>query len=1119
MNKNECGLRLFKQTKPMKFLHRFLLSRRFLKSTLLPTGVALLLMGSASLDAAQKVGDQLVFVKESDGATLRVGVEENVASVSLEYRKPGAKAWTGAGSATNALGSLQVTVSVNATIRNQELRVLVAKTRTLPATMAFTKEKAGKAVILKKPAVGTKMSLETFDTAAKQWKRVALAEQTNAGADVTIPVPAKLRTSTLRVVALDPVKLGTVASRFPAAFRKGKTTFPDKVVEQSNDLPVYAMNSAVDDTARLSKDATSDDAVEEADIWRVLGKRIYFFNQLRGLQVIDTSKPKSPEIVSSLRMPAVGEDMYVLGDDKALLVRRDFSGAGKTSVVLVNTSKLKAVVSSQVDIDGWYVDSRKVGDRLVVTTQSWAPPYYVGKCKVSVIENLSTTPRLAGSVDLDRNVGLMGVTSEYIWIAGYAEKSWWKSSVTLFPIKNLPSVSSSTTFDLGGVVYDKFKIHQNGKALFAVTQSWGGNWRSVTNLESYSLEGSVPTLLKSHTLVEGESLHATRFDGNRAYIVTFFQIDPLWIMDLSDPANPKVESELQVPGWSSYIQPMGDYLAAVGVEGGALTASLFNVKDPANPSLASRVTIGDKGYTWSEANWNEKAVAILAEQNLILLPYQSYSWTDGSSSAVQLVDMNLATGTLVKRGVIAHAFQPRRATALQEGILASISNRELFLVDAANRDKPALLSEVTLAFGADRIVHADAKHIVHCEGGGWNAGNATLRVSSANDADDVISETLLPVGRVVSSGVQGNRMAVLVENSIKPESSQIVFYRLDKLPELVESGRATINLSEVSGATAQILWPYPDTCVAALRRQGWGWGWGYLRPAVLVDEPMLSKSVMPYRGWYGSAHDTVQLIAFDLSGSSPTLASTMKFDDLKPGNTSSFFSADGLVAFSMESTKEDLPVENSPSSVKPGSAGMVSISLPPVTRGSMRQRISSQLQVVDYADAFKPSRWPTTSIPGKLEHITEWDRSAGLLFTSRANDAGGIVLDALLYEAAQASAITSWESGKVAVPFSFYARSLFVADSGLSRRDLSNDGQFTLKGSISNLPWQPNEIVVKGESLLLRNGADIGAIAVDLKAPLQKWNIPGWSWQLKETQRAGKAWVTPLGEYGLETLE
>ena len=245
----------------------------------------------------------------------------------------------------------------------------------------------------------------------------------------------------------------------------------------------------------------------------------------------------------------------------------------------------------------------------------------------------------------------------------------------------------------------------------------------------------------------------------------------------------------------------------------------------------------------------------------------------------------------------------------------------------------------------------------------------------------------------------------------------------------------------------------------------------------------------------------------------------MKFDHLKPSNTSRFFSADGLVAFSMEATKEGPIVESNKTSVKPGSAGIVAIDLPPVTRGFTRQRISSQLQVVDYADAFKPSRWPATTIPGKLEHITEWDRSAGLLFTSRANDAGGIALEALLYEAAQASAITSWDSGKVAVPFSFSARSLFVADSGLSRRDLSNDGQFTLKGSISSLPWQPNELVAKGDALLLRNGADIGAIALDLKAPLQKWNIPGWSWQLQETQRAGKAWVTPLGEYGLETLE
>jgi len=1078
---------------------------------------------------ASKVGDALPYTKVSNGVTLKVSTKEDIANVALQFRKPGTQTWTTLSSYPNDLGTTELSLSVPASARSLDLRVIATQIRAVPATIAFTKDATGKSLIIKKPAMGAKMSVEAFDAVSKQWKRISLAEQKTNNSDVRISLSEKYRNSTLRVSKLDPAKPSLLSGRFPSTFRKGKSTFEGKEVSGQNsaagDLirPLAVANGV--DSAKTTEDPTSN-SVEEADIWRVFGKKIFFFNQLRGLQVIDTTDSKSPEIISSLRMPAVGEDMYVLGDNKALLVQRDYYGNGKTIVVSVNTSKPQAVADASVDIAGWYVDSRKIGDRLVVLTQTWDPKTYASKSKISLIENLGSTPRLAASADLDRNSSLMGVTADYIWIAGTSQNSWRQSTITLFPIKNLPTLTASSSFDLGGNVWDKFKIHQNGQALFAVTQSWNSNWRGVTSLESYSLATSSPTLLKSVTLVEGESLHATRFDGDRAYIVTFFQKDPLWIMDLSDPANPSVVSELQVPGWSSYIQPMGDYLAAIGVDDGALTASLFDVKDPANPSLSSRVSIGENGYTWSEANWNEKAVAILAEQNLILLPYQSYSYTDGSSSAVQLIDMNLVAGKLTKRGIISHAFQPRRATALQEGIIASISNRELILVDATNRDKPTVLSDCTLAFGVDRIVYSTDKYLVHTENGAWNSGSSTIRVSTTDSEDNVIAEATLPPGRVIASGSQGNRLAVLVENNSSPAKSSLIVYRLDSLPALVESGRCEVSLNSSYNSRAQILWPTVDTVVAAICNSGWGCF--YPRPMVMDALPVASmaRSSVAYGGIYGgywNPEDTVQLISFNLNGATPIVASTMNLADLKPHNTSNFFTVDGLVIFSTDVLKEEVPKPQptpTPVASKVGNSSILTaVPFIPINPNP-RTTMNTSLQVIDYADPAAPFQWPSASLPGKLENIAEWDRTAGLVFTSRSNSTGGLTLDALLFEGGAASAITSWDSGKTFSPFVFSGRSLYVAETTtINRRILSNTGQFVASGSLANLAWQPYELAIVGNSLLFRSGANLGASTLTLNKISGPWSIPGWSWQLPEVKNAGNSWAVPLGEYGVEILK
>ena len=93
-----------------------------------------------------------------------------------------------------------------------------------------------------------------------------------------------------------------------------------------------------------------------------------------------------------------------------------------------------------------------------------------------------------------------------------------------------------------------------------------------------------------------------RFLGDRAYVVTFRQIDPLFIIDLSDPAQPRVAGELKIPGFSAYLHPLGDgLLLGVGQDADPRTgrplgpqATLFDVSDPAAPTSLGTVALSSR---------------------------------------------------------------------------------------------------------------------------------------------------------------------------------------------------------------------------------------------------------------------------------------------------------------------------------------------------------------------------------------------------------------------------------------------------------------------------------------------------------------------------------------------
>ncbi len=138
----------------------------------------------------------------------------------------------------------------------------------------------------------------------------------------------------------------------------------------------------------------------------------------------------------------------------------------------------------------------------------------------------------------------------------------------------------------------------------------------------------------------GERIFSVRWVKSRGYVVTFRNIDPLFTFDMSDPAQPRLAGEIEIPGFSTYMHPIDDtHLLTIGNGGNANGATngvqlqLFDVADLAHPRLAfSHIPVGDTdGYSWSEAMYNHLAFTYYAPRKLLVIPLTAYTPNSGQS--------------------------------------------------------------------------------------------------------------------------------------------------------------------------------------------------------------------------------------------------------------------------------------------------------------------------------------------------------------------------------------------------------------------------------------------------------------------------------------------------------
>lgn len=232
--------------------------------------------------------------------------------------------------------------------------------------------------------------------------------------------------------------------------------------------------------------------------------------------------------------------------------------------------------------------------------------------------------------------GIKGIWGLNDYIYDYTRN--YETEIYKFNILDNGEVEYSCKTRVKGQTINQYSLDEyNGNLRVALKDSREGS-RIVIFNEKMQQIGETPYLAK------GEQMYSSRFMGDKAYLVTYKTIDPLFVIDLSNPTEPKVLGELKIPGYSTYLHPYDEnHLIGIGmqteekinrdIQGKVTSATatitgmkmaLFDVTDPTNPVEISSTVIGDRRTT-SAILTNPKALLFSKEKELIAIPVNNYA--------------------------------------------------------------------------------------------------------------------------------------------------------------------------------------------------------------------------------------------------------------------------------------------------------------------------------------------------------------------------------------------------------------------------------------------------------------------------------------------------------------
>jgi len=215
-----------------------------------------------------------------------------------------------------------------------------------------------------------------------------------------------------------------------------------------------------------------------------------------------------------------------------------------------------------------------------------------------------------------------------------------------------------------GYTLNQFSMDEkDGYLRIATTTGW---WGDGINNRVFILDENLDEVSRIENLGKpGETIRSVRFVGDYGYVVTFEQTDPFYVINLSNPTAPFKEGELEIPGFSSYLQPLNEnYMLGIGFgdsEGGTngIKISVYDISDKTNPLVFDEVIFDyeDFGWSWSSVTYNHKDLLVDLRKGIIAFPFSSYDWndTDGYTYNSGILVYNFdETDGLTQSGFITH---------------------------------------------------------------------------------------------------------------------------------------------------------------------------------------------------------------------------------------------------------------------------------------------------------------------------------------------------------------------------------------------------------------------------------------------------------------------------------
>jgi len=176
-----------------------------------------------------------------------------------------------------------------------------------------------------------------------------------------------------------------------------------------------------------------------------------------------------------------------------------------------------------------------------------------------------------------------------------------------------------------GKLINQFAIDEYNNTLRVATTLQFG-FRILGN-NIYTLNSNLDVMGKLEGFEKGERIYAVRYFGNITYIVTYRQLDPFLVIDLSNPKKPKILGKLKIPGYSTYLHPIGnDKVLAIGKEGSYIKVSLYDVSDLENPKELSKVLIEGNSQLANVWNVDYKAFLYDKRKQLIFFPVRTLKY-------------------------------------------------------------------------------------------------------------------------------------------------------------------------------------------------------------------------------------------------------------------------------------------------------------------------------------------------------------------------------------------------------------------------------------------------------------------------------------------------------------